>query len=253
MTDWITQIAAGASAQTGSFAGLLLLGFLMGLKHAFEADHIAAVSSIASRESSMRRIVTHGAAWGMGHTLTLMLVAGGALLFGVVIGPLLSHWLEGLVGVMLVYLGMRLLLQLRRARIHAHLHRHGTGPAHWHFHSHAGETSPHDAAHHRHTHARGLPIRTLLVGMMHGLAGSAALMVLTATTVTSPVLGLGYILIFGIGSILGMMTLSAFLSVPLTWSARALGRINTTLQGAIGVATVVLGLITIYSNALAIG
>ena len=232
----------------GSMGALLVLGFGMGLKHAFEADHMAAVSSIVARENSLRRIVTHGAAWGMGHTLTLMLVAGGAMLFGFVLSATLSHWLEMAVGVMLVGLGAQLLLRLGRARIHAHRHSHGDGAEHWHFHSHAGETGRHDAGAHHHGHPTGLPLRTLMVGMMHGLAGSAALLVLTAAAVPSPLLGLGYILIFGFGSILGMMTLSAVLAVPLAWSARALNWTNGALQGSIGLATILLGVVTIYGN-----
>ncbi len=216
-------------------------GLVIGMQHALEADHVAAVSSIAARQKSVRRIVTHGAVWGLGHTVTLMLVAGGAVLFGLVIHGSLASWLEALVGVMLIGLGAHVLVALARERIHFHRHGHGDGTAHFHAHSHKDEGQPHDPRRHEHAHPRGLPVRTLLVGMMHGMAGSAALLVLTAATVGSAPLGLGYIALFGIGSILGMAALSAVIAVPLAWSARALTWANGGLQGAIGMATIVLG------------
>jgi hypothetical protein len=222
-------------------AGVLLLGLVIGMQHALEADHVAAVSSIAARQKSVRRIVTHGAVWGLGHTVTLMLVAGGAVLFGLAVHDSLASWLEGLVGVMLVGLGGHVLVALARERIHFHRHGHADGTAHFHAHSHKGEGRTHDPRRHDHVHPRGLPVRSLLVGMMHGMAGSAALLVLTAATVGSAPLGLGYIALFGVGSIFGMAALSAVIAVPLTWSARALTWANSGLQGAIGIATIGLG------------
>ncbi len=229
-------------------AGVLLLGLVIGMQHALEADHVAAVSSIAARQKSVRRIVTHGAVWGVGHTVTLMLVAGGAVLFGLVIHDSLASWLEALVGVMLVGLGAHVVVTLVRERIHFHRHGHDDGSAHFHAHSHKGEATAHDPRHHDHEHPRGLPVRTLLVGMMHGMAGSAALLVLTAATVGSAPLGLGYIALFGVGSVLGMAALSAVIAVPLTWSARALTWANGGLQAAIGVATIVLGGVVINES-----
>jgi hypothetical protein len=209
---------------------------------------VAAVSSIAARQTSVRRIVAHGAVWGLGHTVTLMIVAGGAIAFGLAINEALAGWLELLVGVMLIGLGGHVVVALIRERIHFHRHRHGDGITHFHAHSHKGETVAHDPRRHDHGHPRGLPVRTLLVGMMHGMAGSAALMVLTATTVGSVPLGLGYIVLFGIGSTAGMAALSAVIAVPLTWSARALTWANSGLQSAIGVATIVLGLIVVNEH-----
>ncbi len=225
--------------------GVLLLGLVIGMQHALEADHVAAVSSIAARQTSVRRIVAHGAVWGLGHTVTLMVVAGGAVLFGLAVPDSLSGWLEVLVGVMLIGLGGHVVVVLARERIHFHRHGHGDGTAHYHAHSHKGDGAPHDPRRHDHTHPRGLPVRTLLVGMMHGMAGSAALLVLTAASVGSAPLGLGYILLFGIGSVLGMAALSAVIAVPLTWSARALTWANGGLQGVIGFATIVLGVVVV--------
>lgn len=225
----------------GSALGILALGLVIGMQHALEADHLAAVSSIAARETSMRRVVAHGAVWGLGHTATLMIVAGGAVAFGLTIGGRLGGWLDLMVGVMLMGLGANVIAALVRERIHFHRHRHGDGTTHWHAHSHRGEKAPHDPRRHDHAHTRRLPLRTLLVGMMHGMAGSAALLVLTSTTVKPAALGLGYVLLFGVGSILGMAGLSAIIAVPLAWSARALTWMNGILQGGIGTATVLLG------------
>jgi ABC-type nickel/cobalt efflux system permease component RcnA len=221
--------------------GLLLLGLVVGMQHALEADHVAAVSSIAARQSSVRQIISHGAVWGIGHTATLMAVAGGVVVFGLTIDKSLARWLELMVGVMLVGLGAHLIVTLVRDRIHFHRHHHKDGTTHFHAHSHRGEGVPHDLLRHDHVHFRGLPMRSLLVGMTHGMAGSAALVVLTAASANSAPLGFGYIFLFGVGSILGMAALSAVIAVPLAWSARTLTWANRGLQGGIGLATVALG------------
>ncbi|MCP5372240.1 MAG: urease accessory protein [Hyphomicrobiales bacterium] len=227
---------------------ILLLGLLIGMQHALEADHVAAVASIAARQTSVARIVRHGAVWGLGHTITLMAFGGAALLLDLTIGAALAGWLEAVVGVMLVGLGGQVIYRLVRDRIHFHLHRHGDGQVHFHAHSHAGESGAHDPADHDHDHPRGLPLRTLLVGMMHGMAGSAALLILTASTVGSPGLGLAYIALFGLGSIAGMAALSAVIAVPLAYSARLLTRVNTALQAVVGTATVALGLVVLNNT-----
>src|SRR3569833_3187884 len=156
---------------------ILSMGILLGLQHALEADHIAAVSCIAARRSEVRDIVKHGVTWGLGHTLTLFAFAGAALLAGQVISEAISHRLETAVGLMLVGLGLHLLWRLWHDRVHFHRHRHDDGTAHLHAHSHAGEQIAHGRA--PHAHAHGFRWRTLLVGLMHGMAGSAALLVLT--------------------------------------------------------------------------
>lgn len=231
---------------------ILLLGALMGMQHALEADHVAAVSSIVCRSRSAGRIVRHGVIWGIGHTVTLAAVAGLALATGLTLGGRLAAWLEGAVGVMLVLLGLQVLYRLLRDRVHFHMHRHRGGMIHFHAHSHAGEASSGHGFHHEHEHRKGLPVRTLLVGMMHGLAGSAALVVLTAATVRDPFTGLIYIFLFGLGSIAGMVALSAVIAVPLTWTARALTAVNRLLQGAVGTVTTCLGLFVLYTAATGI-
>ncbi len=223
--------------------GILGLGFLLGMQHALEADHIAAVSSIAARRTDIGDIVRHGLTWGLGHTLTLFAFAGAAILLGHAIPEHLARPLEAAVGLMLVGLGSHVLWRLWRDRVHFHKHGHGDGTVHLHAHSHAGETVSHVRA--AHAHAHGFRWRTLLVGLMHGMAGSAALLLLTASQVASPFVALGYIALFGIGSMFGMGALSTVIAVPLAVSARWLTLANRGLQGAVGTVTIVIGLITI--------
>jgi cytochrome c biogenesis protein CcdA len=232
---------------------MLFLGLLMGMQHALEADHVAAVSSIVACYRSVGRIVRHGAVWGVGHTVTLMAVAGLAALGGFAIGESTAAWLEGAVGAMLVLLGAHVIWRLLRERVHFHMHRHDGGIVHLHAHSHAAQPPRVHGFNHQHDHPRGLPLRTLLVGMMHGLAGSAALVVLTASTIRDPATGLLYVLLFGLGSVAGMAALSALIAIPLAWTARALTATNRLLQGAIGAATVGLGVFVMIRAAAALG
>jgi hypothetical protein len=229
--------------------GILGLGFLLGMQHALEADHIAAVSSIAARRSHVADIVKHGLTWGLGHTLTRFVFAGAAILLGRAIPDSVAQPLETAVGGMLIGLGTHVLWRLRRDRVHFHQHGHGDGTVHFHAHSHAGETAPHVRAAHAHDH--GFRWRTLLVGLMHGMAGSAALLVLTVTQASSPAAGLGYIALFGVGSMIGMGALSTVIAIPLVASARWLTWANRGLQAAVGLVTIAIGVMTVVETVLA--
>jgi cytochrome c biogenesis protein CcdA len=245
--------------------GILGLGFLLGMQHALEADHIAAVSSIAARRTDIGDIVKHGLTWGLGHTLTLFVFAGAAILVGQAIPEHWSRPLETAVGIMLVGLGAHVLWRLWRDGVHFHRHSHGDGTVHLHAHSHAkaaakekskveisNETVPHARARHEHAHVfhtHGFRWRTLLVGLMHGMAGSAALLVLAVAQAKSPAIGLFYVALFGIGSMIGMGALSTVIAVPLAVSARWLTSANRGLQGAVGVATILIGVMTIVETA----
>ena len=228
--------------------GVLGLGFLLGMQHALEADHIAAVSSIAARRTDIRDIVKHGLTWGLGHTLTLLVFAGAAIMLGHAIPESFAQPLETAVGVMLVGLGAHVLRRLWHDRVHFHQHGHGDGTKHIHVHSHLNERIPHQNSAHLHQH--GFRWRSLLVGLMHGMAGSAALLVLAVSQVANPAYGVFYVLLFGIGSILGMGALSVVIAVPLAVSARWLTWANRGLQGGVGVITIGIGGMTIYSTAL---
>lgn len=216
------------------------LGFMLGMQHALEADHIAAVSSIAARRSHVSDIVKHGLTWGLGHTITLFLFAGVALVLGRSIPEHIERPLETAVGVMLVGLGTHVLWRLWRDRIHFHQHRHDDGTRHIHVHSHAGEAVSHGKSPHEHGH--GFRWRSLLVGLMHGMAGSAALLVLAVSQATDPVQGLFYVLLFGIGSMIGMGILSTVIALPIAASAKFLTWANRGLQIAVGIVTIAIGL-----------
>ncbi|KJC62256.1 urease accessory protein [Bradyrhizobium sp. LTSPM299] len=235
--------------------GILSLGFLLGLQHALEPDHIAAVSSIAARRTSISDIVKHGLTWGLGHTLTLFVFAGAAILLGHAIPESVAQPIETAVGIMLVGLGGHVLWRLWRDRVHFHGHAHADGTTHLHAHSHAGETAalastlPHARAAHIHEH--GFRWRTLLVGLMHGMAGSAALLVLTVSQAPNPVIGLGYVALFGVGSMIGMGVLSSVIAVPLAASARWLTWANRALQVTVGLVTIAIGIHAIIENGFA--
>jgi ABC-type nickel/cobalt efflux system permease component RcnA len=234
---------------------LLFLGLLLGMRHSLEADHLAAVASLATRSRSFRSTVVQGVAWGFGHTLTLLVVGGACLLLRASIPERVAQGLEAAVGVMLLVLGADVLLRWRRRRIHVHLHRHGDGTVHLHAHSHLpaaeegaamrGEDPaahrPHAAHPHEHPHAHGLPLRAMLVGLVHGLAGSAALLLLTLSTLSSVGLGLIYIAVFGVGSILGMAVLSAILAFPMSRKERGIAGWHNGLEVVIGVSTLLIG------------
>ena len=227
--------------------GILGIGILLGMQHALEADHIAAVSSIAARRTDVRDIVKHGLTWGLGHTVTLFVFAGAAILLGHAIPERLARPIETTVGIMLVGLGAHVLWRLWRDRVHFHRHGHGDGTVHIHVHSHANEAIAHGQS--AHTHQHGFRWRTLLVGLMHGMAGSAALLLLAVSQLADPLYGMLYVLLFGIGSMLGMGALSVVIAVPLAVSARWLTWANHGLQSAVGLVTIAIGGMTIYATA----
>lgn len=229
--------------------GILGLGFLLGMQHALEADHIAAVSSIAARRTQVADIVKHGLTWGLGHTLTLAAFAGVALVLGHAIPAHLASGLEAAVGFMLVGLGAYVLWTIWHDRVHFHGHSHADGTRHFHAHSHAREAVPHARSPHAHEH--GFRWRTLAVGLMHGMAGSAALLLLAVSQAASPLNGMLYVVLFGVGSMIGMAALSTVIALPLVVSARHLTWANRGLQCLVGVVTITIGAHTIYETLLA--
>ena len=226
---------------------VLLVGFLLGVTHALEMDHLAAVASLATRTPSAARAVRLGALWGLGHTLTLFTVGALVLGFGLGAPERFSQWLELGVGVMLVLLGGDVLRRVTAHRIHVHRHAHGDGQVHVHVHGH-----PVGAAHDGHPHPGPISARALLVGLMHGMAGSAALILLVLAAVEDTVTGLVYIMLFGLGSILGMAALSLVISVPLQRSAGTLVRFRVALECGVGAGTAGVGLWMLATGAAAI-
>jgi sulfite exporter TauE/SafE len=197
---------------------ILGLGFLLGMRHALDTDHIAAVSTIVARERSLRSAAPIGVLWGLGHTLTIVLVGGAIVLFKVVIPPHLGLSMELCVGVMLVVLGA---LSLRNA-----------------------------FTRHRHAHVEpppsGLSWRPLLVGIVHGMAGSAAVGLLVLGAVPSVTAGLLYLLVFGLGTIAGMLLFTTALAVPVALVSLRFERWHRALAVVTAVASVTLGISLAY-------
>ena len=227
---------------------LLLIGLFLGMRHALEADHVAAVASLMNRKPSLRHTIRQGGVWGLGHTITLFLFGSTVIFVDSVIPEYLVNGLEMAVGAMLVLLGADVLHRMIRNKVHFHSHHHENGDYHLHVHSHPSVSkAKHHSSRHDHHH-QGFPRRALLVGMMHGMAGSAAVIVLALGSVTSPAQGMLYILVFGIGSVIGMALLSAIISVPLLASASRLTWMHNGLQVVIGMVTIGLGILTLYQN-----
>lgn len=216
-----------------SFPTLLGLGFVLGLRHALDSDHVAAVSTVLAQRPSFRASGLVGLSWGLGHTLVLLLVGMVVLWLRVPIPTFVAHVAEGIVGVMLVSLGGLLGFKLFKERWHIHQHEHD-GNRHIHLHSHAIVED------HSHPHLWRESLRPLFIGMAHGLAGSAALLLLVVSTAGSVAEGLVYISVFGCGSILGMMLIGIALSVPVIWSVRV-GR-NALLAVQVSASLVSLGM-----------
>lgn len=212
-------------------------GLLLGIQHALDPDHLIAVSTIVSEHKSFKWASLIGAFWGLGHTTTLFIV--GLLVVGLrlTIPPRLAGGLELLVAAMLIVLGINV---LRRAF--------GTEKIHLHTHTHNPETHTHVHAHdnpregHAHTHPLKTMRRPFVVGMVHGLAGSAALMLLVLSTIEAPLAALIYIVIFGLGSIGGMLLLSGIISVPFVLTAQRFAAMNRSIRILAGVSSVVFGL-----------
>ncbi len=188
------------------------------------------------------RAALAGTFWGLGHTLTLLLVGILVIVFKVSIPSGMALSLEFLAGAVLVALGAQILWGYFRVRFHRHSH--GPGHSHLHFHAH-----DHEYDHHRPNHHR----KSLLVGMVHGLAGSAALMLLVLSTIDSPWIGVAYILLFGLGSNLGMMIASTAIGLPFSLSALRFWRLNENARLLAGAVSVILGALVMVEIALALG
>jgi sulfite exporter TauE/SafE len=218
----------------------LFFGFLLGIKHALDADHIVAVTTIVSRSGSLLRSAIVGLSWGLGHTLTLFAAGLAVLVFRLTIPDKLSLGMEFAVGVMLVLLGVPLVWRLLKKKPHLHLHQHGESS---HLHSHSHEDTPE----HDHKHIR----RPLLMGMIHGLAGSGALTLLVLNTMSSVGQGLVFLLVFGVGSILGMVLFSGAIGLPFRLIGGRSRQFGIWLRGAAGFISVALGLFIMWQTAAA--
>ncbi len=225
---------------------VLLLGFFLGLRHAVEADHLAAVSAIVSEKKNIFSAAIVGGMWGIGHTISLFVVGAIVIFLKLQISESVEAKLEAIVGGMLVLLGLNALKNLLTAKeIHAHTHKHSQ-QAHTHFHLHKEEKKEEstEKLHHR------FSPRSVLIGMVHGLAGSAALTILVVPTIESPVIAMLYILIFGIGSIGGMMIMSFIIGLPFHFTATNFVSLNKAIRLCAGIFSLGLGSYIIYEKLL---
>ena len=218
-----------------------MIGFVLGLQHAVEADHLAAVSTIVSEKKSLLTASIVGGFWGLGHTISLFVVGAVVIFLKVQISETVEARLEAIVGGMLILLGLNAIRKLFTAnKTHVHKHEHGERE-HLHIHSHGDET---ETSHHR------FSPRSILIGMVHGLAGSAALMLLILPTIPSPWVAMVYILIFGIGSIGGMMVMSFVIGLPFQLTANRFDFLNKGIRLCAGVFSLGLGAFIVYEKLL---
>jgi sulfite exporter TauE/SafE len=220
---------------------LLFFGLLLGVRHALEADHVAAVAALASRARSLNEYVKLASAWGVGHAAALTAFGAMVIALGVALPKPVARGFELAVGVVLILLGIDVLRRVRRERVHFHMHQHDDGHVHVHAHAHDPVAGTHDDAAHQHEHPRGVLRRALLVGGVHGLSGSAALVLLPVVRGGSLRQAVAYLAVFGIGTIVGMILFSVSLAVPLRWSARHLGPTLRVVEATLGVVTIAIG------------
>lgn len=216
------------------FLTLLGVGFVLGLRHAMDTDHLAAVSTVLAERPSLLASGAIGLWWGIGHTLILLLVGLIVLVWEIHIPVEFESIAESGIGVLLIVLGGKLALKLYRERWHVHMHHHD-GQLHRHLHSHQQQED------HRHRHWMTESIRPLCIGMAHGLAGSAALMLMVLATTTGVGAGLLSILVFGVGSIVGMMVIGITISLPVIWSRSISRQLFVGVQGFASIASVSVG------------
>jgi high-affinity nickel-transport protein len=222
-----------------SFIGILLLGFFLGMRHATDPDHVVAVMTIVTRQRGVAKAGVIGALWGMGHTLTILLVGSAIILFKVAIPPRLGLSMEFAVGLMLILLGV---LNL-------------TGTLHWLQHRltpsmaldpmpEVPATSSTHSGLEKHLRELGLynALRPLVVGTVHGLAGSAAVAILVMTTISDPLWAVAYLLLFGLGTIAGMALMTTAMAVPIVWTGGRMFRWNQALTLGSGVLSVAFGM-----------
>lgn len=191
-----------------SALSVAMLGFLLGVRHAIDPDHVVAVGTIATRTTSFRRAAAIGALWGIGHTLTILAVGGGIILLRVAISPRVGLAMEFAVALMLILLGMQNLASARQ--------RNAPPPS---------------------------PARPFVVGMVHGMAGSAAIVLLVLATVTDPFWALAYLILFGTGTVVGMVIVTGIIAVPASLAVARVRNARRWLTFASGVASVVLGVV----------
>ncbi len=241
---------------------VVALGFLLGMRHATDADHVVAVATIVSREQKIRMAAWIGALWGIGHTVTIVAVGAPIILFNWVVAPRVGLAMEFAVGLMLILLGLKNLSgqtwratmwsEDRRVVAHPHLHVHGDY-THSHPHAHLPESHPHrpdDTPLSRLDRLLGglsfyQLVRPVVVGIVHGLAGSAAVALLVLTTIRQPAWAVAYLAVFGIGTVVGMALITTAIAMPLA-RVGASSLTHRYLRVATGLLSFAFGIFLVY-------
>jgi high-affinity nickel permease len=245
---------------------IIVLGFFLGMRHATDPDHVIAVTTIVARYKKVSHAALIGAFWGLGHTLTILVVGSGIILFGWVIPKRIGLSMEFSVGLMLILLGVSNLTGIlewitdtfssaggRSGTLHSHPHSHGDY-IHAHPHQHDPEFHPHSPIEtplswfDRHFGRIGFyqAVRPLVVGLVHGLAGSAGVALLVLTTIRNPKWAVAYLLVFGIGTIAGMMLITGAMVLPFAYADKRFSRVNRGLRIASGLISLTFGLFLVY-------
>jgi len=241
------------------------IGFLLGMRHATDPDHVIAVTTIVSRQRTIRHAGLIGVLWGLGHTITILFVGAAIILFNLVIPPRIGLAMELAVGLMLILLGVLNLTGVTQwitnrfmpvhshgGVIHSHTHRHGE-EVHAHIHGHKPEVHLHSEHKPQSRFQKALAriglyqlLRPLAVGIVHGLAGSAAIALLVLTTIRDPRWAIAYLLVFGVGTIAGMMVITMLIGAPFAYTGRKFTNFNRGLGVASGLVSVAFGLFVAF-------
>ena len=226
-----------------SVLAILFIGFFLGMRHATDPDHVIAVSTIVSRERSLGKAGLIGALWGLGHTITIVLVGAGMILFNLVIPPRVGLTMEFSVGIMLILLGALNLTGTTKRVSEKYFpgHTHGLGE-HAHSHDQPAASSSLSPGKLGAFHS----LRPLFIGIVHGLAGSAAVALLVLTTIHEPRWAMLYLLIFGVGTIAGMMLITAAMAVPFSSGSTRFAWFNRGLVTGSGLLSLGFGIFIIY-------
>jgi hypothetical protein len=245
---------------------ILAIGFVLGMRHATDPDHVIAVSTIVSRERSILKAGLIGVLWGVGHTLTILVVGAGIIVFDLAIPARVGLTMEFSVGLMLILLGVLNLTGAmgwisekfspahpRVTGSHAHLHEHESN-VHLHWHSHGPEREHHGESLTTPKWLNGAPsrlglfhtLRPLFVGLVHGLAGSAAVALLVLGTIREPRWAVLYLMIFGVGTIAGMMLITAAIALPFSFAGYKFAWLNKGLIVGSGLLSLAFGLFVCY-------
>jgi len=240
---------------------IIVIGFFLGMRHATDPDHVIAVTTIVTRQRKTSRAALIGGLWGVGHTLTILVVGAAIILFNLVIPVRLGLTMELSVGFMLILLGLWNLSSFLRAvpksaeDLHAHTHAHAHGDyvhthAHTHdpeIHSHAPEQTPLGWLDRVFGGIGGYQlIRPLVVGIVHGLAGSAAVALLILASIQNPRWAIAYLLVFGVGTIAGMMLITMSLASTFHLVGKRFAGFGRRLGMVSGLISLAFGLFVAY-------